>query len=373
MIGRLFTGVTQGIGLHLDALNRRFIRWTTLSTGRLAVAASADLGRSKPALIAENAFLRQQLIVLNRHTARPRLTPLDRFLLVVLASRARFWRSALLIVQPDTVLRWHRQGFRLLWKVRSRTTSRKPRVPAETVALIVEMSRDNRLWGAERIRGELLKLGLRVSKGTILKHMRRSRPPRRSGQTWATFLRNHATEVWACDFIQVTDVCFRALFAFVIIEHASRRVVHVGVTRHPTDAWVAQQLREATPFGTGPRFLIRDHDHKYGAQFARVAAGSRIEVLRTPIQAPRANAICERFLGSVRRECLDHLLLLHERHLGRVLREYVAYFNADRPHQGIGQAIPGRATHTQEVLSSPGGVTATAILGGLHHSYQHAA
>jgi len=373
MIGSLFARVTQVIGVQFDALNRRFIRWTTLSTSRFAVAAATDLTRSKPALIAENALLRQQLIVLNRQVARPRPTPFDRFLLVVLASRTRFWRSALLIVQPETVLRWHRQGVRLVWAARSRTMSRTPRVPAETVALIVEMARDNRLWGAERIRGELLKLGIRVSKGTIQKYMRRGRPPRRSSQTWATFLRNHAADVWACDFLQVTDLCFRSLFAFVIVEHASRRVVHVGVTRHPTDTWVAQQLREATPFGTGPRFLIRDNDRKYGAQFARVAAGSRIEVLRTPVRTPRANGLCERFIGSVRRECLDHLLILHERHLGQVLREYVAYFNTDRPHQGIGQAIPERVAQGQETPHGPGDVTTTAILGGLHHSYRWAA
>jgi len=161
MIGSLFARVTQVIGVQFDALNRRFIRWTTLSTSRFAVAAATDLTRSKPALIAENALLRQQLIVLNRQVARPRPTPFDRFLLVVLASRTRFWRSALLIVQPETVLRWHRQGVRLVWAARSRTMSRTPRVPAETVALIVEMARDNRLWGAERIRGELLKLGMR--------------------------------------------------------------------------------------------------------------------------------------------------------------------------------------------------------------------
>jgi len=159
MIGRLFTGLGRVVGVHLDALNRRFIRWTTLSTERLPVAVAADLARSKPALIAENALLRQQLIVLQRHVVRPRLRPLNRLLLVVLASRIRLWRAALLIVQPDTVLRWHRHGFRLVWKARSRATTRTPRVPVETVALIVEMVRENRLWGAERICGELLNWG----------------------------------------------------------------------------------------------------------------------------------------------------------------------------------------------------------------------
>jgi putative transposase len=373
MIGRLFTGLGRVVGVHLDALNRRFIRWTTLSTERLPVAVAADLARSKPALIAENALLRQQLIVLQRHVVRPRLRPLNRLLLVVLASRIRLWRAALLIVQPDTVLRWHRHGFRLVWKARSRATTRTPRVPVETVALIVEMVRENRLWGAERIRGELLKLGVRVSKGTILTHMRRVRPPRRSGQSWATFLRNHAADIWACDVIQITDLCCRSLVAFVMVEHASRRVVHVGVTRHPTDAWVAQQLREATPFGTAPRFLIHDNDATYGAQFERVATTTDIDVLTTPYRAPRANALCERFIGSVRRECLDHLLILHERHLAHVLRSYVAYFNRERPHQGIGQAVPDAVAGSHLIRQETGRVERIAILGGLHHAYRHAA
>ncbi len=200
---------------------------------------------------------------------------------------------------------------------------------AKTVATIQRLAAENRLWGAERIRGELRKLGIRVGKRTVQRHMRAARPQPTSGggQTWATFLRNHAHETWACDFLQVVDLRFRALFAFCIVELGSRRVVHVGVTRHPTDAWVAQQLREATPFGTAPRFLIRDNDRKYGPAFDRVAAGSRITVRRTPLRAPRANATCERFLGSARRECLDHVLVLGEGHLRRVLREYVAYFN----------------------------------------------
>jgi len=164
----------------------------------------------------------------------------------------------------------------------------------------------------------------------------------------------------------------RALFAFFIIDLGSRRVVHVGVTRHPTDAWLAQQLREATPFGLAPRFLIRDNDATFGAQFARVAAGSRIEVLRTPIRAPRANAICERFLGSVRRACLDHLLILHENQLRRVLRAYCAYVNTARPHQGIGQAISETTGH-MGTLHPAAPIVALPVLGGLHHDYRRAA
>jgi transposase InsO family protein len=171
----------------------------------------------------------------------------------------------------------------------------------------------------------------------------------------------------------VTDLWFRSLFAFFIIELGSRTVVHVGVTRHPTDAWIAQQLREATPFDQRPRSLMRDNDGKDGPRLARVAATSRIEVLRTPVHAPRANAICERFLGSVRRECLDHVLVLHERHLARMLREYVNDFNQARPHQGIKQAIPAASDTTADPRQSGRRIVCLPILGGLHHDYRVAA
>jgi putative transposase len=254
---------------------------------------SADLARGKPELIAENALLRQQLIVLGRTTKRPRLTPGDRALLVLLATRIRTWRNALLIVQPETLLRWHRAGFRLVWRWRSAPRSSRPRVSPETVELTRRMARESRLWGAERIRGELRKLGVAVWERTIQRHMRPARPWSPAGQTWATFLRNHRHEIWACDFLQLTDLLFRPLFAFFVVELGSRRVVHVGVTRSPTDAWVAQRLCEATADGTGPRFLLHDHDAKYGPAFARVATASDIEVIRTRIRAPRANAVCE--------------------------------------------------------------------------------
>jgi transposase InsO family protein len=187
----------------------------------------------------------------------------------------------------------------------------------DIVALIKKMVCENRTWGAERIRGELLKLGIRVSRSTIQKYIREVRRPGSPKQTWATFLRNHAREIWCCDLLQTYDLLFRTMFMFVIIELSSRRLVHFGATRNPTDAWLAQQLREATPFGDGPRYLIRDNDRKYGRSFARVAEGTGIEVLRTPFGAPKANAICERFLGSVRRDCLDHIPISSEWHLYR--------------------------------------------------------
>jgi len=195
------------------------------------------------------------------------------------------------------------------------------------------MAAQNRLWGAERIRGELLKLGIHVCKRTIQKYMQGDKTGRRS----CTIMQRTSGPVTR---FPVTDLFFRPLFAFFNTLLKSRRVMHVGATRSPTDAWVAQQLREATPVGQAPKYLIGDHDSKFGSRFARVAATINIELLRTPYRAPRANATCERFLGSVRRECLDHLLILQERQLQHVLNQYVAYFNRARPHQGIRQQLP---------------------------------
>jgi putative transposase len=231
---------------------------------------------------------------------------------------------------------------------------------------------DNRLWGAERIHGELLKLGIKLSKRTIQKYMRQARPTRSSGQAWSTFLHNHAHQMWAGDFLLIVDLFFRQFYAFFIVELGSRRVVHVGVTDSPTDAWVAQQLREATPFGEGPKYLIRDNDRKYGSQFAKIAAGANIKIFKTPVGALNANAVCERFLGSVRRECLDHLLLISPRSITRVLKEYADYFNHLRPHQGLGQRIP-EPSMLPEPSRQVTQVTRTSVLGGLHHADQLAA
>jgi putative transposase len=357
----------------LYALSSRFTRWTKPLLTSLPLATVADLGRSKSELIAENALLRQQLIIFKRQLKRPACTKTDRVLLVLLARLVRTWQQALVIVQPETLLRWHRGLFRWHWKRKSKAPTCRPKVALETIALIRQMAKDNRLWDAERIRGELLKLGIHVCKRTIQKYMRtvRTRQPR--GQKWTTFLRNHAAQVWACDFLQVTDLFFRPLFAFFIVELKSRRMMHVGVTRSPSDPWVAQQLREATPYGQAPKYLIRDNDSKFGSCFARVAATSGIKILKTPYHAPRANAICERFMRSVRQECLDHLLIFQEKELQRVLNAYVAYFNQARPHQGIGQQIP---EPSQSALSSHQAgekVLALPVVGGLHHDSRWAA
>jgi putative transposase len=369
-VQRILTFITRSTRFCLLSLNDRFVAWTTPESTSLLLLTLTDLSRSKSELVAENAFLRQQLLILRRQVKRPACTKTDRMLLLLLARMVQTWKQALFIVQPETLLRWHRQGFKLFWKYKSRTASLKPRLSQETVTLIKEIARDNRLWGAERIRGELLKLGIHVSKRTIQKYMRQVRTPRQRGQTWATFLHNHAQNIWACDFLQITDLFFRSLFAYFIIDLHSRRVIHVGVTRSPTDAWTAEPLREATPFGQRPRYLIRDRDRKFGSCFARVAATSSIKILKTPYHAPRANAICERFLGSVRRECLDHLLILHEKQLHRVLNAYVSYFNQARPHQGIRQQIPERYGRPVPPHPDDAKILALPVLGGLHHDYR---
>ena len=210
------------VGTSVNVLRTRFVHWTTPLTSSLPLGTLADLARSKSELMAENALLRQQLIILKRQLKRPACTKTDRILLVLLARAVRAWKQTLFIVQPETLLRWHRELFHLYWKRRSKASSHKPKVVAETIALIREMATENRLWGAERIRGELLKLDIHVSKRTIQKYMRRVRTSQPRGQRWATFLHNHAADIWACDFVQVTDLFFRPLFAFFLIERKDR-------------------------------------------------------------------------------------------------------------------------------------------------------
>ncbi len=365
IIRRLGHAVSN-IGNAVDQLFREWVR----PSASLALGSLGDLVLSRRQLITENALLRQQLIVARRRINRPMLTSADRVRMVILASWVKNWAATTLLVKPDTVLRWHRQGYRLFWRRKAKTTRRGTRIPRETISLIKRIARDNVGWGAERIRGELLKLGIRVCKRTIQKYASRVRGPRLGGQSWTTFLRNHAHQTWSCDFLQTHDALFRSVFVFFIIAIDSRRVVQMGVTRYPTQAWVAQQLRNATPYDAAPRFLIRDNDTKFGTMFDEVADSADIDVLRTPYHAPKANAFCERFLGSVRRECLDHMLILSIEQLHRVLLEYVEYFNSARPHQGLAQRVPSTS---EEATTTHSRIEASPVLGGLHHEYRWAA
>ena len=332
-----------------------------------------DLTRSRAELIAENALLRHQLVILRRQVKRPQLTKGDRVGLLFWASRLRHWKQALLIVQPETLLRWHREGFRLFWKLKSKAGRARPGLSQTTIDLIQRMASENPLWGAERIRGELLKVGVKVAKRSIQKYLRAMPARPTPSQNWASFLKTHAADIFVCDFLQVVDVAFQQLYLFFIIELGTRRVVHVGVTREPTQAWVAQQWREATPYGQVPRFVIRDNDNKYGHEFDQTVEAHATKVIHTPYRAPRANAVCERFLRSARQECLDHLLIFSERQLLRIAKAYVMYFNQTRPHQGLGQRIPCDTDEDDAAASTTGKVVAFPVLNGLHHDYRLAA
>jgi transposase InsO family protein len=348
-------------------------QFTKPETAVLATGAVSDITRSRKDLNAENAILRQQLIVLKRQVKRPKFSNGDRLRLVFLSRLTKFWDSALHLVQPQTVLRWHRDLFRRYWKRKSRPKNRKPRIPQETIGLIKEMAEKNWLWGAEKIQGELLKLGINISKRTIQKYMKKVR--KRSSQNWATFLKNHAHEVWSCDFTTATSLFFIPIYIFVIMELESRRIIHTAVTLNPTDEWAAQQLREATPWDNQPKYLIRDRDSKYGDAFDRVFEPEGIHVIPTPLHAPNANAHCERLIGSMKRECLDHFLIFNQYHLKGIVTAYVEYYNQHRAHQGIKQRIPTKLNQPGSRLSNQvkGKVIATPMLNGLHHSYAYAA
>jgi putative transposase len=282
-----------------SAASQLYRRLTAPARPNLVTGTLADLPRSRTELLAENALLRQQLIVLRRRTKTPRLTWRERLSLLLLARWVPNWKQVLQIIQPDTLLSWHREGIRLIWKLKSRMPmqTQPQRLAPETIVLIQRMARENPVWGAERIRGELLKLNIKVAKRTIQKYMQavRSKPP--SAQSWSTFLKTHGKDIWACDFVPVVTLFFKTIHAFVIVHHESRRVVHFGATEHPTDEWITQQVRDATPFEEKPKYLICDNDKRYGPMFERVAQASGIEVIHTPYEAPRANAICERFVG----------------------------------------------------------------------------
>ena len=290
-------------------IHRALKSWTKPATAILIAGGIAYLKRKRTDLILENALLRQQLIVLNRQVKRPQLTNADRLWMVILGRCTGFWKQAIHLVQPETILRWYRELFWWYWKRKSKPKKRKLRISPETIALIRQMAKENRLWGAERIRGELLKLGIRMSKRINQRYLPKKRQSK--CQTWATFLKNHAGDIWACDFNVMYDLLFRLIFIFVILELKSRMVIHSAVTQSPTDEWTVQQLREATPWGSHPKYLIRDHDRKYGSLFSSVATSSSIQEMKTPYRAPKANAVCERFMGSLKRECLDHILVVN--------------------------------------------------------------
>jgi len=287
------------------------------------------------------------------------------------------WRSCLMVVRPETVLRWHRAGWRLFWRCKSRPG--RPPIPLELRQLIRRMAIKNPLWGEERIANELLlKLGLRVSPRTVRKYMPKRPPGRPRGeQRWSTFLRNHAKAIVACDFFVAVTATFRLLYVFVVIEHGSRRLVRVAVTAHPSAVWTLQQLREVVGFDHAHRYLIHDRDSIFAKSLDESIRNLRLTVLKSPPNSPKANAICERVIAKIRRECLDWLIPLSESHLRLILKSWVDHYNHGRPHMALGPGVPdppseGVPSATQLSRHRIGErlvVRARSLLGGLHHEY----
>jgi len=330
--------------------------------------------KSRARLVAENLCLRQQLVVLKRRQGRPQLRDADRRFWVLAYRWLSSWRQSLIIVKPDTVIRWHRKGWKAYWRWRSnRSTSiGRKKTDLELRELIRRMARENPLWGQRRIQAELACLGFRVCARTVARYMRRpySGPP---SPGWRQFLTQHSNEIWACDLFTVQIVWFRTLYVFFVIHHSTRELIHARVTAHPNSEWLAQQMVEACGISREPpRYLIHDREGCFGASFNRRVASLKIKQIRTPVKAPKTNAIAERWVRSIRKECLDHQLIFGHQHLQGTVDEYTAYYNRWRPHRSLGQIAP-----RPHIKKSPAKLAdyliAKPVLGGLHHVYQWAA
>lgn len=340
---------------------------------RLLLGAVLRLFYSRKCLVLENLALRQQLALLKAKRKRPKLGALEKLFWVLAKKLWSDWKSGLLVVTPETVVRWHRAGFRLYWHWISRRSKRcgRKRISRELRDLIFQMVRENPSWGAPRIHGELLKLGFDLSERTVLRWMRRAPRNPDSALRWKAFLQNHREAIAAMDFFTVPTLTFGVLYCFFVISHDRRRILHFNVTRHPTSAWVAQQLREALPYDSRHRYLIFDRDSKFGVEVDAAVQAAGSTPVRTSYRCPWQNGVAERWVGSCRRDLLDHVIVLNERHLKRLLREYIAYYLDDRTHLGLNKETPsGRLTSPRRAGSA---VISALRLGGLHHRYDLAA
>jgi transposase InsO family protein len=314
-------------------------------------------------LAAENAVLRHQLAVLQRKVGRRvQFTNSDRLFFILLYRWFPSILNAITIVRPETVVRWHRCGFRRYWRWKSRSLGGRPQIDAGLRALIRPMSVENRLWGAPHIHGELLKLGFEVAQSTVANYMAKGRDP--SSQGWGTFLRNHALHISAMDLFVVPTIGFNLLYVLVIVQLARRELVWVNVTAHPTAEWIARQLTEAFPWTEAPRYLLRDQDGIYGAAVTRRLRAMGIRDKPISPGSPWQNGFAERLIGSIRRECVDHILVLGERHLHRTLQSYARYYNRSRVHRALNKDAP-----FHRAIERLGAITSTPVLGGLHHQY----
>jgi putative transposase len=318
--------------------------------------------------------LRQQVLVLARHRPRPRFPNADRFLWVMLRRFWSRWQRALILVQPETVVGWHRTGFKLYWTWLSRHRKRAGRkcVSRELRELIFHMVAENRTWGAPRIHGELKMLGFAISERTVLRWMRKAPRNPHPAKRWMAFLSNHREAIAAMDFFTVPTLTFGVLYCFFVIAHDRRRILHFNVTRHPTSAWVIQQMREAFPYDSAPGYLIFDRGSSFNAEMIDVMKTFGIQPKQTSFRSPWQNGVAERWVGNCRRDLLDHVIVVNALHLKRLINEYVRYYHEDRTHLGLDKQTPaGRVAANYANIG--GKVVSMPRLGGLHHRYDLAA
>ena len=338
---------------------------------RLIVAVLATirvLFRSRVDIALEVLALRQQVAVLKRKRPRPVLTSLDRVFWTALRHVWPRWSDVLAIVKPETVVGWHRAGFRLYWRWRSRPRGGRPKITEEIRVLIARLAQDNPDWGAPKIHGELQKLGLVVSERSVARYLRRIGRRGDPGKRWLAFLQNHREVIAAFDFFTVPTVTFQLLYCFFVIDHRRRRILHFHVTPHPTAAWVVQQLREAFPQASPYRYVIFDRDSKFDAEVLAFLKATGLTAKRTSVQAPWQNGVAERWVGSCRREILDHVIALDQQHLRRLIRDYVDYHHQDRIHDSLEKDTPNRRT-VEPKPAANATVISMPRLGGLHHRY----
>ncbi len=341
------------------------------------LAAIRLLLSSHAALVAENLFLRKQLALFQERKVRARHTPARTRLLLIALGKFFDWKEALVVVQPKTFIAWHRSAFRSLWKWKSRQRGR-PALPRNMQVLVCQMHRDNPTWGEQRIDELSLKLGILVSSATVRKYLRRGTPHGggMGDQRWSTFVRNHAEGIVACDFVVTVTASFRILYVFVAMEIGSRRILHTNVTEHPTAEWTTQQFREFLVFDHPYKAVVHDRDGIFSSDLDLALRGFGVRPIRTPFRSPKANAFCERLIGTIRRECLDYLIPFNERHLRRTVKEFAQYYNRGRPHSALGPGIPeplqakAPAGPHRHKLPEGHSVKSTPILGGLHHEYR---
>ena len=325
--------------------------------------------RSRSDTALEILALRQQVAVLKRKRPRPRVSSLDRLFWAILLQLWPRWAEVLVIVKSKTVVGWHRAGFRLYWRWRSRPRGGRPKITAEIRRLIRRMAEENAGWGAPKIHGELQKLGLELSERTVARYLRHIRRRGDPGKTWLTFLHNHREVIAAFDFFTVPTLTFQLLYCFFVIEHRRRKILHFNITSHPSAEWVVQQLREAFPDAGPYRYVVLDRDTKFDADVIAFLKATGLKAKRTSARAPWQNGLAERWVGSCRREMLDHVIPLHEQHLRRLVRDYVNYYHQDRIHDSLDKDSPDRRPMEQRP-SAIATVTSSPRLGGLHHRYR---